>query len=59
MKLAHILFTIAFFLFASGAHAQNMESPAEKQADALFSAVTQEDAPGVAVLVRGEWAHLV
>lgn len=52
MRLALILFTVAFFLLATEALAQQIGSPAEKQTDGIFSAVTQKDAPGLAVLVR-------
>jgi CubicO group peptidase (beta-lactamase class C family) len=52
MRLALILFTVAFFLLPIEACAQNMESPAEKRTDAIFSAVTQKDDPGFAVFVR-------
>jgi len=52
MKLVHILFFVALFSPALETNAQAPASPTEKQVDAIFSAVTQEDAPGLAVLVQ-------
>ena len=52
MRLTPILFAVALPCLAYGGRAQSPTSPTEKQLDAVFSAVTQENAPGLAVLVR-------
>jgi CubicO group peptidase (beta-lactamase class C family) len=52
MRLAHILFSVALFSLAIETNAQAPGSPWEKQVDAIFAAVTQENAPGLAVLVQ-------
>jgi CubicO group peptidase (beta-lactamase class C family) len=52
MKLAHILSAVALFSLAIETNAQAPASPSEKQVDAIFAAVTQENAPGLAVLVQ-------
>jgi CubicO group peptidase (beta-lactamase class C family) len=52
MKPAHILFSVALFSLATRTSAQAPASPSEKQVDAIFAAVTQENAPGLAVLVQ-------
>lgn len=52
MRPALILFTVGFLSLAIETCAQTQASLYEKQADAIFSAVTQEHAPGLAVLVR-------
>jgi CubicO group peptidase (beta-lactamase class C family) len=52
MKLAHILFSVALFSLATQTNAQAPASPLEKQVDAIFAAVIQENAPGLAVLVQ-------
>jgi len=52
MKLAQILFSVAFFSLLIETNAQAPASPSEKQVDAIFAAVTQENAPGLAVLVQ-------
>src|ERR1700675_523043 len=52
MKPAHILFVVALFSLAIETNAQAPASPSEKQVDAIFAAVTQENAPGLAVLVQ-------
>jgi CubicO group peptidase (beta-lactamase class C family) len=52
MKLAHILFSVALFSLATRTNEPAPASPSEKQVDAIFAAVTQENAPGLAVLVR-------
>ena len=52
MKLAHILFSAALFSLATRTNAQAPALPSEKQVDAIFAAVTQENAPGLAVLVQ-------
>jgi CubicO group peptidase (beta-lactamase class C family) len=52
LKLSIILFAAVFFAFAIKSRAQTPSSSMEKQADAIFSSVTQERAPGLAVLVH-------
>jgi CubicO group peptidase (beta-lactamase class C family) len=52
MKLVHILFSVALFSPAIETNAHVPASPTERQVDAIFSAVTQENAPGLAVLVQ-------
>jgi CubicO group peptidase (beta-lactamase class C family) len=52
MRLAHILFAVVLLRGAIQLSAQSPTSSLEKQADAIFSTVTQEKAPGLAVLVR-------
>jgi CubicO group peptidase (beta-lactamase class C family) len=52
MRLSLSVFAMAFFSLAIQLKAQAPVSPMEKEADAIFSAVTQEHAPGLAVLVR-------
>jgi CubicO group peptidase (beta-lactamase class C family) len=52
MRLAHILFAVVLLRGAIQLSAQFPTSSLEKQADAIFSSVTQEKAPGLAVLVR-------
>jgi CubicO group peptidase (beta-lactamase class C family) len=52
MRLTPILFAMAFTSLAIQLNAQAPVSPVEKAADAVFSAVTQEHAPGLAVVVR-------
>jgi len=52
MKPAHVLFVVALFSLASETNREAPDSPSEKQVDAIFAAVTQENAPGLAVLVQ-------
>ncbi|MGC1483941.1 MAG: serine hydrolase domain-containing protein [Candidatus Acidiferrum sp.] len=52
MKLALIIPIIAFLALGTETRAQAPATAAEKQIDAIFSAVAQKDAPGLAVLVR-------
>jgi len=52
MRLAHILFAVVLLRGAIQLSAQSPTSSLEKQADAIFSSVTQEKAPGLATLVR-------
>jgi CubicO group peptidase (beta-lactamase class C family) len=52
MRLSLILFAMAFSRLAIPLNAQAPASPVEKATDAVFSAVTQDHAPGLAVLVR-------
>ena len=52
MKLAHMLFSAALFSLAIETKAQAPAWPSEKQVDAIFAAVTEENAPGLAVLVQ-------
>jgi CubicO group peptidase (beta-lactamase class C family) len=54
LRLPLILFAAAFSAFAIELQAQTPSSSMEKQTDAIFSAVTQEKAPRLAVLVRKE-----
>lgn len=54
MRLAFIFSIIAIFVFGIDTKAQTQASSAEKQVDAIFSAVTQENSPGLTVLVRKE-----
>jgi CubicO group peptidase (beta-lactamase class C family) len=52
MKLVHILFSVALFSPSTRTNAETPAWPSEKQVDAIFAAVTQENAPGLAVLVQ-------
>jgi CubicO group peptidase (beta-lactamase class C family) len=52
MRLALILFVAVLLCLAIETCAQDSTSPTAKQVDAIFSAVTQEHAPGLAVLVH-------
>src|SRR5580704_9685997 len=52
MRLAHILFSFALFSLASATNAPGPASPSEQQVEAIFAAVTQANAPGLAVLVE-------
>src|SRR5690348_3549840 len=52
MRFALLLFAVALLALAIQAQAQGPKSPIEKQVDEIFTAVTQEQAPGLAVLVR-------
>lgn len=52
MKLTLNLLVALFFALAIYSRAQSPSSPMENQAGAIFSSVTQENAPGLAVLVR-------
>jgi CubicO group peptidase (beta-lactamase class C family) len=52
MRLSLIVFAMAFSPLAIRLKAQTPAPPVEKAADAVFSAVTQDHAPGLAVLVR-------
>ena len=54
MRLALIFSFIAIFALGIETDAQTPASPTEKQVDAIFSAATQENSPGLAVLVRKE-----
>ncbi|HLZ51082.1 MAG TPA: serine hydrolase domain-containing protein [Candidatus Acidoferrum sp.] len=59
MRLLLILFTVTLHCFAIETCAQVPTLAAEKRADAIFSAVTQERAPGLAVLVRRDGRALL
>jgi CubicO group peptidase (beta-lactamase class C family) len=59
LRLPLILFAVAFFAFAIESRAQTPSSSREKQADAIFSSVTQEEAPGLAVLVHKDGRALL
>jgi CubicO group peptidase (beta-lactamase class C family) len=52
MRLMFVLFSLAFFSLLLEAAPQAFTATAENQADAIFTAVTQGDAPGLVVLVR-------
>jgi CubicO group peptidase (beta-lactamase class C family) len=54
VKLKFIIVILALLILGTAAKppAQSSESSADKQIDAVFSAVTSPDAPGLAVLVR-------
>jgi CubicO group peptidase (beta-lactamase class C family) len=52
MRPVLVLCAVAFLSLAVETDAQSKASPYEKQADPIFSAVTQEHAPGLAILVR-------
>jgi CubicO group peptidase (beta-lactamase class C family) len=52
MRLTLILLAVAFFALAIESRAQTPSSSVDSQADSIFSSVTQENAPGLAVLVR-------
>jgi CubicO group peptidase (beta-lactamase class C family) len=52
MKLTLNLLIVLFFALAVYSWAQSPSSPMESQAGAIFSSVTKENAPGLAVLVR-------
>jgi CubicO group peptidase (beta-lactamase class C family) len=52
MRLAHILFSVALFSLARLSNASAPAWPSEEQVDAIFAAVTQANAPGLAVLVE-------
>ena len=52
MRLTLIFLAIAFFALAIESGAQTPPSSLDSQADFIFSSVTQENAPGLAVLVR-------
>ena len=52
MKLALIVLGGAFVVFGLNGGTRSSQSQQEQKIDALFSAVTQNDAPGLAVLVR-------
>ncbi len=52
MRLTLTLLAIAFFALAIESGAQTPPSSLDSQADFIFSSATQENAPGLAVLVR-------
>ena len=52
MRLTLLLLAVEFFAFAIESRAQTPPSTVNSQADFIFSSVTQENAPGLAVLVR-------
>ncbi len=52
MRSALVILIAAFSLLAIGARAQAPTMPTEQQIDAIFTPVTQESAPGLAVVVR-------
>jgi CubicO group peptidase (beta-lactamase class C family) len=52
MRLTLIFLAVAFFALAIESRAQTPSSSLDSQADVIFSSITQENAPGLAVLVR-------
>lgn len=58
MRFAPVLTLAAFFALGMETRAQAPGIPTERQAGAIFSAVTQKDAPGLAVLVRKDGRNL-
>jgi len=52
MRLTLILLAVAFFALAIESRAQTRSSSVESQAESIFSSITLENAPGLAVLVR-------
>src|SRR5580692_4335187 len=54
MRLTLILLAVAFFALAIESQAQTPSSSMDSQADFIFSSVTQEHAPGLAVVVHKE-----
>jgi CubicO group peptidase (beta-lactamase class C family) len=52
MKLTLIFPAVVFLALASNVRAQTPPSSVDTQADSIFSSITQENAPGLAVLVR-------
>jgi CubicO group peptidase (beta-lactamase class C family) len=52
MRLTRFVLTILLLSVAMDRHAQTATSFADKQAEAIFSAVTRENAPGLAVAIR-------
>jgi CubicO group peptidase (beta-lactamase class C family) len=54
MRLTLILLAVAFFALAIESQAQTPSSSVDSQADVIFSSITQENAPGLAVVVRKE-----
>jgi CubicO group peptidase (beta-lactamase class C family) len=52
MRSVLVLLFAAFPFIAIGAHAQATVTPTEQQIDAIFTPVTQESAPGLAIVVR-------
>jgi CubicO group peptidase (beta-lactamase class C family) len=52
MRLTHFLFAISLFSVSMDLNAQAPSSFTDKRADAIFSTVTREDAPGLAVAIR-------
>jgi CubicO group peptidase (beta-lactamase class C family) len=52
MRLAPILLSVALISLSVEISAQAPSSPTERQVDSIFSAITEEHAPGLAVLVR-------
>jgi len=52
MRLTLIFLAVAFFALAIESRAQAPSSSVDSQAESIFSSITQENAPGLAVLVR-------
>jgi CubicO group peptidase (beta-lactamase class C family) len=58
MRLTFILLAVAFFALAIESRAQTPSSSADSQVESIFSSITQENAPGLAVLVRKDGSTL-
>jgi CubicO group peptidase (beta-lactamase class C family) len=52
MRLTLIFLAVAFFALAIESRAQTSPSSVHSQVESIFSSITQENAPGLAVLVR-------
>src|SRR5580698_8492655 len=52
MRLTLIFLAVAFFALAIESRAQTPPSSVDSQVESIFSSITQENAPGLAVLVR-------
>jgi CubicO group peptidase (beta-lactamase class C family) len=59
MRLTLILLAVAFFALAIESGAQTPSSSVDSQAESIFSSITQENAPGLAVLVRKDGRTLI
>jgi CubicO group peptidase (beta-lactamase class C family) len=59
MRLTPILLAVAFFAFAIESRAQAPSSSVDSQAESIFSSITQENAPGLAVVVRKDGRTLL
>jgi CubicO group peptidase (beta-lactamase class C family) len=52
MRLTFVFLAVAFFALPIESRAQTPPSSVDSQAESIFSSITQENAPGLAVLVR-------
>jgi CubicO group peptidase (beta-lactamase class C family) len=59
MRLTLILLAVAFFALAIESRGQTPSSYVDNQAESIFSSITQENAPGLAVLVRKDGRTLL